>query len=237
MHTCKAITVITHVDLNLNPALRQPVNTSASKTVCCCCFKSGPITATLSLKKTGFVCGEMLSGNVTIDNQSSRDVKQPTIHLYEQVRLHATRKTKTMTRKICSFTLPKVIKENSSERFDNIGFAIPPVCPTLYTSRVIELNYFFDLNFDATGISVSTDLKIPLVIGTIPLNESSGANLPNAAPPYPTNNQFNFQPNFFGAIEGSTLPVAQPEKGEVIESDSSAYIPQYPFYKDFSIQP
>lgn len=56
-HTYKAITVISHVDLNLDPTLRRPYNLCESKTVCCCCCKSGPISATLCLKKTGFVCG------------------------------------------------------------------------------------------------------------------------------------------------------------------------------------
>ena len=229
-HTYKAITVISHVDLNLDPTLRRPYNLCESKTVCCCCCKSGPISATLCLKKTGFVCGEYLSGDVTINNQSSRDVKPPTIHLYEKLTLHATTRSKTFVRAICSFNLPKSVPSGTSESFNNIGFVIPAVCPSsLPTSRIINLSYYFDLNFDASGISFSTDMQVPLTIGTIPMREESSNNGPNGQYQLPTSEHFNYKPNFFGPTSDSALPLAQPDKGELIESNSAAYIPQYPY--------
>lgn len=163
-----------------------------------------------------------MGATVTFDNQSSRDVKNPVMHLIEHIRLHAARKTKMVVRRVGSYALPNLIKAKSTERFDNVGFIVPAVCPTLTSSRIIQIGYHLDLNFDAAGPSVSSDMKVPLVIGTIPLGESRNV----------LSNQLSFQPNFFGAV---TVRAEQDQKGGDGEPIVQQFLPHYPFYKDFSI--
>ncbi len=44
--------MISHYNLNLNQALRQPIGASETKTLCCGPCKSDPITATLNVPKS-----------------------------------------------------------------------------------------------------------------------------------------------------------------------------------------
>lgn len=50
-HTTLAFSVISHVDLNQFPNLRQSAEASDSKTLCCGPCKSAPITGELSIRK------------------------------------------------------------------------------------------------------------------------------------------------------------------------------------------
>ena len=51
MHSKRAITILSHYDLNLNPALRQPYDVSDAKMTCCGPWKSGPIIISFSIQK------------------------------------------------------------------------------------------------------------------------------------------------------------------------------------------
>ena len=57
-------------------------------------------------------------------------------------------------------------ESNGKNEWENATLVIPPVCPSSNgLCHIIEIRYFLVLNFDATGMSVSTDLKIPITIG------------------------------------------------------------------------
>ncbi len=55
--------------------------------ICCLCCASGPIQATLSLDRTGFVPGEFIFVNAQINNNSSRKLVSSKIQL-QQVSNH-----------------------------------------------------------------------------------------------------------------------------------------------------
>lgn len=50
-HTTRSFSIVSPLDLNLNPNLRQPYTTTASKVLCCGPCKSDPITANFSVLK------------------------------------------------------------------------------------------------------------------------------------------------------------------------------------------
>lgn len=50
-HTTRSFTIVSPLDLNSNPNLRQPYSVSASKVLCCGPCKSDPITASFSVRK------------------------------------------------------------------------------------------------------------------------------------------------------------------------------------------
>lgn len=54
----------------------------------------------------------------------------------------------------------------------NSSLKIFPICPTSnQSSKLIEISYNILLNFDAAGISLSTDLVLPITIGTLPFSD------------------------------------------------------------------
>lgn len=69
-HVIKCFTVINPLDLNLLPGLRQPYGVSDTKIICCGPCQSDPITIELNTNKTGYVAGETIIFNCSIDNRS-----------------------------------------------------------------------------------------------------------------------------------------------------------------------
>ena len=55
-----------------DPRLLQPVRQEVQKTVCCLCCASGPIVLTVALPKTGFLIGESLQLQASLENGSNR---------------------------------------------------------------------------------------------------------------------------------------------------------------------
>ncbi|CAF0904985.1 unnamed protein product [Brachionus calyciflorus] len=229
-HTTRSFTVVSHLDLNANPALRQGFGVSDEKVLCCGPCKSDPIIANFNILKSGYVPGEAIVFNATMDNKSSREIKEMSVNLIQVMRFHATRKTRTCVRNVAQIKFPKHVDERTVETWQNSVLVIPPVCSSSNgTCRIIEVGYKVVFNFDASGIAVSKDLDIPIVIGTIPLSLQPSMPAPNI--PF-TYEGCIFGPNpvdFGNEISGGN------NKGETIESDLNTYKPFYPFYKDFSL--
>ncbi len=51
--------------------------------ICCCCCASGPIEATMTLQRTGYVPGEHIVLNAQIKNNSSRSIDKCSVELEE----------------------------------------------------------------------------------------------------------------------------------------------------------
>ena len=224
----RPITILGLTDLNAYPALRQPASLNNTKTVGILCCKSGTIHGSLSLPKTGFVSGETIRANVLIKNDCKKEVKPPILVLYEYTRLNSMSYNKSIDRMVCKLDLSKPIAPNSEERFENVGFMIPPVCPSM-KAQVLDLTYYLSLKFSAAAkLSSGVEVSIPLTIGSIPFKEDTNI---QGVGPNPTTNMFNFQPNVFSSEQ--TMPQEQP-KGEMVGSGPINFSPQYPFFKDLS---
>jgi hypothetical protein len=169
-HVSLSITVISPLDLNLRPLLRQPATIQDIKTICCWCCKSDPIRATLSIFKGGYVSGEGLAFNAIIENRSSRAIKSLSFKIMQDVNLHASAKSRTISRVVAQIFYPKIIEKNSCEEWSNTVLTIPSVCASLSnTCRIIDVYYYALLSVCPEGPSLSFDLSIPITIGTIPL--------------------------------------------------------------------
>ncbi|KAL3865925.1 hypothetical protein ACJMK2_043270, partial [Sinanodonta woodiana] len=88
-------TVISPLDLNKLPAANEPVHIAKCKKLCCLCCLTGPITASLSLAKRGYVPGEPIRIEAEILNMSSRKVGCSSVELKMFVKV--------------SFTIPHLI--------------------------------------------------------------------------------------------------------------------------------
>lgn len=179
-----------------------------------------------SILVAGFVPGEPICFDLVVDNKSNRDIKPPLASLVQVVRLQATTKSKTTHRKVATLELPNRIQERMCEKFDNMKLVVPPVCSSSFgTSRIIDISYYFDLNFDASGPSISTDLNIPVVIGTVPLLRSDQDH-----PQSSSHAILTFEASIFDANQFKQELI---DKGEIMQSDTDTYKPFYPYYKNF----
>ena len=171
--------------------------------------------------------GESLICNADIDNKSSRDIKEMSVSLVQNIRFIATTKSKIVRRVVSNIMFPNMVKEKSFQDWNNIILPIPSICSTSNgVSKIIEVNYFVIFNFDTSGIAVSKDLTIPITIGTIPLRDDVNS-VPSTPLPY------SFERCMFGP--NTNLSQQEEIKGEYYENDSNTYIPLYPIYNDYSI--
>ncbi|PSN50628.1 Arrestin domain-containing protein 17 [Blattella germanica] len=152
-HEAKAaFTVLSHVDLNIDPQNRVPTKREKLKTFCCCCCKSGPLTLVTIIPAQGFVPGQHVPITVEVDNVSN-------VNINHYIRFHATSPPKTKQQHV---TVQKVVLEGEVHENDSRtwaqNFTIPPLPPSqLRECRIIDLEYL---------------IKIPITIGTIPLWEA-----------------------------------------------------------------
>ena len=68
---------------------QNPVGTKDHKSLCCLCCKSGPISVTMILNRSGFVPGEKLIINAEIDNKSNKTMDGSQILLQQTTTFEA----------------------------------------------------------------------------------------------------------------------------------------------------
>ncbi|XP_046556419.1 arrestin domain-containing protein 3-like [Haliotis rubra] len=207
--TKRPFTVICLLDLNRDPNAMIPAQGANSKTLCCWCCASGPISANFIIDRQGYVPGEAIILKAEIDNQSNRRIKSSVCEIdngkasnsmcecflplgllyplplttWPQVTMfHATTKTRTSSRVIAKLKHGE-IDEGGHDYWNGDQLVIPPVPPSFLAGcNIIDIRYFVQLEVTPSG--PSSDLKVPLqvIIGTIPL-QSVLAQHPPIAPP------------------------------------------------------
>lgn len=117
--------------------------------------------------------------NVSIDNQSNRTIKSISVMLVQNITYIARRQRKKMTDVVAKLELVGCEVSSKSERkFNNLRLRIPATCPSLLEScEIIKNNYEIQLKVDASGLCKAKYLKIPIDIGTVPLDMDKLSNL------------------------------------------------------------
>jgi hypothetical protein len=211
------ITVLSIVNLNLTPHLKQPVNVQDVKTMCCLCCKSDPIIVTLSLSKTAFVSGEKLTFNTIIDNKSSYIIKQIIFSIEQNICLKAKNKHRTFSRTVTQTVFEKNVGKNTCEEWSNL-VPIHPVCPSSSSSlsKIINVIYSAKLMVVPAGAHLSFVLQIPVVIGTIPFGETNNPSL----------TEISFGVSQFKTIDNPIL--TEVIQGDNFSKQDENFLPQYP---------
>ena len=226
----RIITVIKTYDLNLIPALREPYSISVStsqKSGGCC--KKAPVSATLSVRKGGYVSGEIILCDVQVKNETTLVIPAPTLYLCQQLVLNSTQKMKTVSRVASSVTLPWPVSKSNTENYPNVELVIPSVPPsTLNESRVILIGYYISLNLTSGDPTQTSDLRIPITIGTVPMSRGDHV--------YTRNNQYTLLPSVFGGIENYDLDRQLKPTGELRESNELLYIPNYSVFNSLALK-
>nr|XP_022329045.1 arrestin domain-containing protein 17-like [Crassostrea virginica]XP_022329046.1 arrestin domain-containing protein 17-like [Crassostrea virginica]XP_022329047.1 arrestin domain-containing protein 17-like [Crassostrea virginica] len=166
--TKRLFTVASPLDLNEYPNAANEVQNQKQKFICCCCCKSGPLSGMIRLNRSGFVPGETLDFITEILNMSSRDCT-PCVRLCMLTLLHATSKTKTLTREICRQMHDTVLPGDSEVRSASLT-QIPPLPPSfLVGCSIIDINYVLELVLEPSGPAYDLHVPVPVIIGSVPL--------------------------------------------------------------------
>lgn len=177
--TKMAFTVITPVDLNQNPRVKDPVHFDVQKSFCCFCCRSGPLQVIVKLPVGGYCSGQSVPALVECDNASNVTANSIKLILRKVVTFmtHQPRVEKKQTKVMIAEAACGAVPGGESKTWTPT-LEIPALPPSnLINCGLIDLDYEVKVVVEVSGPHRNLEGKIPIVLGTIPL---VGVNLPNA---------------------------------------------------------
>lgn len=165
-------------------------------------------------------------------------------------------KTKIENREVAALTYPEKIEAFEKQTWID-HLKIPAICsssnPKNNLSKIIVTNYIVRLHFDFKTLDVSTDLTIPVTIGTIPykeipsssrkkFDESDGTESgssdesdedeedsdDSADLPMPTLPSLSYEPDMYENDSKGLGGLAG--AGDMVKTDEHSFKPLYPYY-------
>ena len=136
------------LDLNLYPSLRLPTFSTGSKSICCLCCMSGPVTATLHTNKTGFVPGEQIILKAEIENLSNLNMRGSYLKLVQITTYKESRRNQTKKTELARISRG-VIKYGTTFYYKEMELVVPLVPPSGKVLKGnIENQYSLELHVD-----------------------------------------------------------------------------------------
>ncbi|XP_067638694.1 arrestin domain-containing protein 3 [Eurosta solidaginis] len=171
----KPITVVQTLNLNHNPEYGLPIRDENIKYLCNWPCTSGPIMYTLLLPYNGFVPRQQIPFFLEVDNQSPHydiasveaSLKQHFIFLSRQP-YKRNFYTKTLAKSIITERTLRLTK-----RMYQGTVSVPSDTPrsTLNPNYIVFIHYTLQVKLKTGCFHYDTDLSMPVVIGTIPLQQ------------------------------------------------------------------
>ncbi|CAJ1068485.1 arrestin domain-containing protein 3-like [Xyrichtys novacula] len=146
------------------PELWAPLSGSNSKTICCLCCASGPITMTVSTERKAFIPGEVVKVIGDFSNASSRTVTPKVKLLQKQAYYTHNRVSSMVADKWLVHITGHPINAFTSDVHNEIMLTIPPFAsPSILNCSILEVQYFIQVSLCA---SFSSDLTvlIPIIL-------------------------------------------------------------------------
>lgn len=157
----------------------------------------------------------------------------------QKIKFNATTKTRLAQEIVASANVPKKVGAKTSDTWTRFSIAIPPVCSSSEGEcSIIQIKYYIVFSFDAPGAPLSSELSIPITIGTIPLRSDNDASL--SIEHHDSSSSLDFLPSYeesvFGLYRNQELNQDENATGnaEIVESDQNTFVPMYPIFKEFS---
>ena len=218
IETKKALlTVIPRVDVN-QPQYNQPAIVSGSKDVSFLLQKGGTVNASMEIPRRAWAPGDKFKAGITIINNSGKTLAGYATGLREHVVYYSDVDRKRATSEkndvlIESFPEPIPPMTTLSRK---IGITIPSgVGPSFDpdVGRVIQRMYYIIFVVRLPGINFDLPVYAPILIGTVPYNESlqcPSPEAPSAPPPLSTENSPSAPPPLSTENSLSSPPLPPP---------------------------
>ena len=159
------------IDPNHPSYLSMPIpRGAASKEVGCCC-PSGMISMETNINRSCYCPGESIIVNCQAINQSKTDMNALKAKLVKFTEFHARSKTKTAN-KVISTIQTAGIPRGQNSGFVNQPVNIPVTPPSILNCSVIKVYYQLQVYIDVP-CGFDLDVKLPLVVGTVPFRETN----------------------------------------------------------------
>jgi len=136
----------THSHLHTRPFTQKRVKNGDTKTVCCWCCQSRPITASCWLPKSGYVPGETIVFCGHVENLSKSALSSTAVQLVEKTIFKAQGKLKENVRLVGDMTRSR---GHNPEEWDHFPITMPALPPSgLPHCTIIELSYVLQVIVD-----------------------------------------------------------------------------------------
>lgn len=154
--------------------MKIPTKMEVVSTFYCGLCRTKPLFLSASIPMSGFVAGQNVVVSVDIVNESRIDVEDVKISLKKIILYHSqtpSKKTKAETLSETEVRCGGVEKRNKAKYDQKI--VIPPVPPSnMNYCQVINVEYEIHVTAKIAGIHRNPVVKLPITIGTVPLNVS-----------------------------------------------------------------
>lgn len=168
-----AFTVISPVDLNLNPRVKEQFKLDLEKSFCCLCCRSGPLSTIVIVPVTGFVSGQVIPITAECDNASNVQVTGMKVYMRKIISFHThTPRRETKKDKVNISEVSGGATEPGGSNTWTFKLEIPPLPPSnLVNCGIIDVDYDLKIVVEVAGAHRNLEGKIPITLGTVPLAE------------------------------------------------------------------
>ncbi|XP_059473739.1 arrestin domain-containing protein 17-like [Neocloeon triangulifer] len=182
-----AFTVISPIDLNKDPNMASPTSVeSIQKFGCCyCCCASGAVKVFVSVLTGGVVSGDTLLATVDIENTSRVALSRVTLKFIKVAtyKVKRSRGKKWNCSRKCEVTIVEKnlgrLESGQAHVYQREALKIPPLPPSnLAHCNTIDLDYFVVAHISPFGAHRNFEVRVPMVVGTIPLQQNSAQYAP-----------------------------------------------------------
>nr|XP_026690866.1 arrestin domain-containing protein 3-like isoform X3 [Ciona intestinalis] len=171
-------TVLDILDLNFEPTARYPATMNDSKTLCCLCCVSAPITAEVHIDRRGYVPGEFISVNANVENGSSSKLPSTSASIIQNVTFKATTHSKTFTNKVI-MVQGQGLDAGQSMQWNNQRLKVPALPPSMLRfCNIIDIQYLLQFRVVTPCGSRNLKLNVPIQLGNIPVQGFTPYSIP-----------------------------------------------------------
>ncbi|KAI1900410.1 hypothetical protein AGOR_G00049660 [Albula goreensis] len=163
---------VSHIDAN-HPQLLVPLAASNSKTLCCLCCVSGPISLMARLERKGYVPGEMIAISAEFENTSSRTVYPEATLVQMQTFYTSSRLSRKRLDRNITMLEGRPLMPYTTEVWANQMLQIPVTTPlTVSNCQILEVEYSLRVSVRIPG-GINLSVALPVVICSVPVNYQS----------------------------------------------------------------
>lgn len=145
-----------------------------NKNFCCGPCRTGPFSIVASIPQSGFVSGQIIKVSTEVTNMSTIPVNEMKFLLRKIVSYHSQTPSSKTKEEIVDIQERRTggVAKNDHGRF-LVSLPVPPVPPTnINLCKVIHITYEIKIEARLSGLLSNPYIRIPITIGTIPLNLS-----------------------------------------------------------------
>ncbi|KAL5003910.1 hypothetical protein ScPMuIL_017366 [Solemya velum] len=167
--TTTFFTVLNALDLNTIPGAGTPAQLQQSKTVCCLCCASGPVTGVFRIDKRGYVPGEFIVIDGEVVNESSRTI----VSIKAKLKMETTYQAgtdKTVRSKTAAKLEDKGIGPMESATWVGERLEVPSLATSsLAGCSLIDIRYVLKVTADIKDTPFDLTISLPITVGTLPV--------------------------------------------------------------------